>query len=582
MKLFSTYLLILLFLCSCSENQRYSQLLSEADRIMNLDDDSARAAIRILDAAKSDLQDFTTSQKMRYKLLYHKAMNKADSIFTSDSIMQEVVDYYERHGTANEKMLAYYVLGCVYRDLHEAPMALEYYNKATEQADTTAKVCDYATLCRVYSQMGILFEKQFLPYQEIICMDKAVKYAYLAKDTLNAIRYYQNKESFYSDQNKLDSAIIINNRAAMLFKKHGFQREANIALGCNFSYYLKKGNLKRAKESFEAYQSANYNGNTNWEDAYAFVLYEKGLYYLAEGKNDSAYSCLKQSLEQSKSYSNLAASTRGLAQYYLKTNNSVLAAKYALQSSAYNDSDLISIRHGELQQVQAMFDYNRNKEIANEALLKARHRMAMIYVIAISGLMLFIVSYFIYKKRLKQRNQRIAMAQKMHHDSVLQLNLAQQELAKLHDVNEKTIATLIKEKEDAIHNLQEEVKKYEDTNSGHTLLALDKQLKHSSCYKNLIYLENHPQKKMTTEDWENLEETVENIVSSFAYLKQKLNTKEYHICLLVKLRFSPSTISRFIGTSLSDISNYRQKMLLKICGKTGKAKEFDEYIRNLL
>ena len=413
-------------------------------------------------------------------------------------------------------------------------------------------------------------------------MDKAVKYAYLAKDTLNAIRYYQNKESFYSDQNKLDSAIMINNHAAMLFKQHGFQREANIALGCNFSYYLKKGNLKRAKESFEAYQSANYKGNTNWEDAYAFVLYEKGLYYLAVGKNDSAYSCLRQSLEQSKSFSNLTISTKGLAQYYLKINNSVLAAKYALQSSAYNDSDLISIRHGELQQVQAMFDYNRNKEIANEALLKARHRMAMIYVIAISGLMLFIVSYFIYKKRLKQRNQRITMAQKKYRNSVLQLNLAQQELAKLHDVNEKTIATLIKEKEEAIHNLQEEVKKYEDTNSGHTLLALDKQLKHSSCYKNLIYLENHPQKKMTTEDWENLEETVENIVSSFAYLKQKLNTKEYHICLLVKLRFSPSTISRFIGTSLSDISNYRQKMLLKICGKTGKAKEFDEYIRNLL
>lgn len=463
-----------------------------------------------------------------------------------------------------------------------APMAIEYYNKATAQADTTSLDCDYATLCRVYSQMGILFEKQFLPYQEIICMDKAVKYAYLAKDTLNAIRYYQNKESFYSDQNKLDSAIIINNRAAMLFKKHGFEREANIALGCNFSYYLKKGNLKRAKESFEAYQSANYKGNSNWEDAYAFVLYEKGLYYLAVGKNDSAYSCLRQSLEQSKSFSNLTVSTKGLAQYYLKTNNSVLAAKYALQSSAYNDSDLISIRHGKLQQVQAMFDYNRNKEIANEALFKARHRMRVIYVIVISGILLFIVSYSIYKKRLKQRSLRIAMAQKKYHDSIQQLNIAQQELEELLDLNEKTITALVKDKEEAIQKLQEEINKYEEANIGHSLLELDHQLKQSPIYKKLIYLENHPLENMANADWTNLEKTVEELVFSFANLKQRLNTKEYHICLLVKLHFSPSTISRFIGTSLSDISNYRQKMLLKICGRTGKSKEFDEYIRSLL
>ncbi len=86
-------------------------------------------------------------------------------------------------------MLANYVLGCVYRDLHEVPLALEYYNKATEQADTTATDCDYGTLYRVYSQMGFIFSKQYLPYQILRRFSKAEKYAYLAKDTLNA--YYK-------------------------------------------------------------------------------------------------------------------------------------------------------------------------------------------------------------------------------------------------------------------------------------------------------------------------------------------------------------------------------------------------------
>ncbi len=38
-------------------------------------------------------------------------MNKAYIDFTSDSTMLEVVDYYEQHGSANEKMLTILYLG---------------------------------------------------------------------------------------------------------------------------------------------------------------------------------------------------------------------------------------------------------------------------------------------------------------------------------------------------------------------------------------------------------------------------------------------------------------------------------------
>ena len=577
-----TWILLPILFVSCTGNKAYDKLLIKADSIMNIDDDSAEVAIRMMQSIKPELSQFSKSQKKRYELLYHKAMNKAYIDFTSDSTMLEVVDYYEQHGSANEKMLACYILGCVYRDMHEAPMALEYYNKATELADTTAKDCDYATLCRIYSQMGFLFAKQHLPHQELASLDKAVKYAYLAKDTLNAIRYYQNKQAIYASQNKLDSAIIINNQAAKLFKQIGALKEANIAFGCNFEYYLKKKMLKEAEEAFKAYLSTNYHGNDNWKDAYAYILYERGSYYMALGKMDSAYSCLKQSFEQSKSFSNLAASTRGLAQYYAKTSNPVLAAKYALLSSAYNDSDLIATRQGQLQQVQAMYNYNRNKDIAYKAQLKAEQRMSIIYIVIICAILLFIVSISIYRKRLRLRNKRIAMVQKMYNDSVQQLNEAQQELLKLQDLNENTIATLVKEKEETIQKLQMEVKKYEEANIGHNLLELEKQLKQSPIYQQLVYLENHPLEKMTKNDWSNLEETVEKFVYGFADLKQKLNTKEYHICLLVKLHFSPSTISSLIGTSLSDISNSRRRMLAKICGNSGNGKDFDDYIHHIL
>ena len=367
-------LLILMILASCAGNRKYDDLMQRADSIMDVDDDSATVAIRMLDGIKPQLPEFSQSQKMRYELLRHKAMNKACITFTSDSVMKEVVDYYDRHGSANERMLANYVLGCVYRDLHEAPMALEYYNKATEQADTAAQDCDYATLCRVYSQMGVLFSKQYLPYQELFSFEKATHYAYKAHDTLNAIRYYYNKTGAYTYLDNEDSAIIVNTRAAELFRKHGYDRAADIAFGCNYVYYLKRNNIDKAKKAFEAYNRANFVGNQNYEDSYAFLLYEKGLFFLQTNQLDSAYCKLNESLKLSKSFNNKAITTKTLAQYYLKRNNPILATKYALKSTEYNDSDLVRVRKTQLHQLQAMYDYSRNKNLAIISEKKAEMR----------------------------------------------------------------------------------------------------------------------------------------------------------------------------------------------------------------
>lgn len=62
------------------------------------------------------------------------------------------------------------------------------------------------------------------------------------------------------------------------------------------------------------------------------------------GQLDSACYILQQSLKFCKSFSNKAATTKALAHYYAKVNQPSLAMKYALQSSEYNDSDLIEAR----------------------------------------------------------------------------------------------------------------------------------------------------------------------------------------------------------------------------------------------
>ena len=571
--------LLLVAIVSCMGNKRYDNLMQRADSIMDSNDDSAKVAIELLNKVKPQLDDFTKGQRMRYELLYHKAMNKACITFTSDSVMKEVVDYYDHHGSANERMLANYVLGCVYRDMHEAPMALEYYDKATEQADTTAADCDYGTLYRVYSQMGFLFSKQYLPYQLLDAFGKAEKYAYLAKDTFNAIVNYQNQGEVYDFLGKKDSAIAINLQAAKLFKKHGNDYAAAIAFGCNYKYYIEKKDFINAKKAFEAYNSTGYEGNSNYEDAKAYVLYQKGTYYLFVNKQDSAYDNLSLSFKICKSYSIKAATTKALAQYYAKVNQPAMAMKYALQSSEYNDSDLIEARKTQLQQVQAMYDYSRNQEIAKNAEQKAERSTRMNYMIVLSCLMLFLLLSYIYRKQIAIKKKKIAVSKLLYEDSLLNLKRLQDERAKLVAENDNKLAQVIMEKENTISKLKAEITHIQERYSLSSVSDADLILKDSSIYKKIKFIEVHPKEKMCEEDWKELADTIEEVVPNFIpVLKNKLNDKDYQICLLVRLGFSTSLVARLLGLSDAAISKSRKTMLKKICRKEGKPKEFDEYI----
>ena len=575
-------LLIIMLLASCAGNRKYDDLMQRADSIMNVNDDSAKVAIRMLDGVKSQLSEFTKKQRMRYELLRHKAMNKACITFTSDSVMKEVVDYYDNHGSANERMLANYVLGCVYRDMHEAPMALEYYNKATEQADTTAADCDYGTLYRVYSQMGFLFSKQYLPYQLLDAFGKAMKYAYLAKDTLNAIINYQNRENAYSYLGNKDSVIAINLHAATMFKQIGNNYAAAIAFGCNYKYYIEKKDFINAKKAFEAYNSTGYEGNSNYEDAKAYVLCLKGTYYMFTGQLDSACYILQQSLKFSKSFSNKAATTKALAHYYAKVNQPSLAMKYALQSSEYNDSDLIEARKTQLQQVQAMYDYGRNQEIARMAEQKAKRSTQMNYMIVFACVILFLFLSYIYRKQLALKKKRIAASKLVYEDCLLKLKRLQEEKAQLVAEKDKKLAQIITEKENAISKLVSEIHDIQNRYSLSSMSDAYLVLKNSSIYKKIQCIEAHPLEEMTEEDWTELADTVEELIPNFIpMLKNRVSDRDYRICLLIRLGIPASLMARLLNLSDAAISKSRKTMLKKLCGKVGKPKEFDEYVLHI-
>ena len=87
-------------------------------------------------------------EDMRLRLDYVSRCNRADTVFTEAWLprVDSLVSYFDRHGNANERMMAHYLQGRVYHDMGEAPASLQAYYDAIDCADTTKTDCDFKTM----------------------------------------------------------------------------------------------------------------------------------------------------------------------------------------------------------------------------------------------------------------------------------------------------------------------------------------------------------------------------------------------------------------------------------------------------
>jgi hypothetical protein len=172
-------------------------------------DEHPDSALQILDSLGQYENEFNRHFRMQYQLHRQNAVNKTSDKFTSDSLCQVLVSYFDRCGTVNERVLAHYLLGRAYTDMGEAPMAISSYQDATSVADTTATDFNYSTLSCAYSQMASLFRQQLLLTNEIEAREKASHYAFRANQIQWGLYDQVLSAGAYILLNKKDSAEII-------------------------------------------------------------------------------------------------------------------------------------------------------------------------------------------------------------------------------------------------------------------------------------------------------------------------------------------------------------------------------------
>ena len=276
-------------------------------------------------------------------LLALQAENQADTVFKSDSAALRLVRHFDSPacllGTSNDRMLAHYLLGRAHADMGEAPAAIQDYYDAIECADTTAKDCDFYLLNRIYGQMAYLLFKQGLYANSLLICDKAIHFAWKAKDNRNAIVALCFKSNAYEKLGKDDSVLIVSKQAHDLFLRYGFQEDAAKALSGIFEWQIKHGNFSDAYKLIKVYEkeSGKFDSSGNVKPGYEIHFYLKGKCFLGLQQYDSAEYYFRQELKSGKDFNNQDAASYGLTELYRIKGNPDSVAKYAVISVGKNN-----------------------------------------------------------------------------------------------------------------------------------------------------------------------------------------------------------------------------------------------------
>ena len=366
--------------------------------------------------------------RMRAGLDSINQRNRNDQPITAADV-QPYVNFFDDHGTPNDRLLAHYLLGRAYHDHGEAPMALQCYQDALDYADTLSGDCDYVQLSRVFGQMAQIFYEQGLYRQHIQCEKKSIKFAWLGNDTLAALMSNEQEFLSYYELGIIDSAIIVIEEVAHKYNQYGRSVNSAISLGLAIPLLIDKREFPKAKHYMNLYESysGRFDSHGNIEAGREIYYKTKGLYFLYTENLDSAEYYFRKELRNGSDLGNQNSAANGLALLYHKIHKPDSAAKYAIYAYTMLDSVYAQRSTKEVERMQALYDYTRHQEIARREQERASSEKSKRQLsITILFVVTLLAIYIIRKMYLDRKRRQVQYIQNLE-----QLEQTQSELLQL-------------------------------------------------------------------------------------------------------------------------------------------------------
>ena len=542
---------VLLLLVACTGNK--VEYLVEADRLLLTNPDSAYA---VLAAHEPELDRQDKATQMKHRLLMADAQNKCFRQMPSEEEFEPVVNYYDRRGTNNERMRAYYLHGRICHDKEEVADAVLSYERAMEIADTTKKDCDYNTLFRVYGQMASLYNQYNMPEDGLRAWEKYSYYAQKAGDTYNYIRGIELKlDSYYLLGDTLQ-IISQTKKAHDLYEQNGYGQSAATVYPTLIYIYLKQGKYEEANRLMQIFENeSGLFADGEITQGHGFYYQSKGLYYQGIHKNDSAEYFFRKLLQCGPKYE----AYNGLLSVYGYANKIDSIKKYSELQDIAIEEMLREQQADNYHKINTLHKYSNYKKIALVETQKTHTRERIIIVLVAAAVLLSFIGYRRFRHYQKDKVLEINQITDKYVRAKLKCEVLNEDLSVLKGiktVNEK----MIENRQQQIADLSTKIGKYKER-----LQSLKTNEKFQAL-KECRIVEYFDEKKLHTlnfstpseNEWRQLKEAFSLHMPLFMTTlteNDALSERELRVCLLESLGFSPGEIAVVLDTTSQIVTN---------------------------
>lgn len=572
MNKFNYILLFLLCFASlgCEERQEYRDALSRAEAVMETNPDSA---LVVLDSLNAYSSDFNRHFNMQYQLQLTNARMKSGILFTTDSLTLSLIDYFDSHGTDDERALAYYIYGCSLVDLGQAPEALQAYYTALESIDTTQTNCNYNLLKGIYGQMSQIFHQQNLPHDEIWALKHYIENVERTSDPSEIAFAKSRMTSPYYLLNRIDTVLQITQEAYETLKSIGDNQNAAIILGSTIHFDLEKGELNKVKKSIEIYENESglFDKSGNIANGFEGYYCYKGLYELAINQLDSAEVYFRKAIR----YDYTSDGYKGLMSVYRKRNNVDSVFKFSLLYEAAQDTLHNQMRTTAIHQMSALYNYNRSQKEAEQEREKSRIlKMSIVFVIILFILLLILLQWLYLRNQRKKKRELAKLNKRLQRAATAHSEIS----AELQMLKDKDYDRIIAEKEskecalkDEIEKLNTTIKNYQQTKTKEPVDNLDAFLSSDIAILITKKADSKTEKPhITDRQWSLLQSQFCKSLPAMnkAFTEGKsLSELQKKSCILILLGIPDTTIRMMLDCSKSVFSDAKLHSNVKLFGQ---------------
>ena len=479
----------------------------------------------------------------RYKLLGIRLRDKAYITHTSSDEAMGVVEYFEKNGSQEEKLEAYYYLASVCRDLKDYPQAMDYFRRVACSDTVEANRKTLRLIQNACSQLSLIYKLVMLPEEALEMAKRGLSIANQMGGH-NPVLLMDVASSIMEARNPLLAKDYMDEAFDMLSAKNGWARHPDITAELMMYYAMiddadKMEICRKVLGLMDAKQLPH-----NYLNALFY-------YYQRHNLTDSMLYVQKRIAASSNSWAGKTNSSRWLTQYFMGKHDMGNAVLYQNLWYAAMDSALEKRRVEQTALSSGQHRYSEIRELYHTAKLQAEEEKMRTWRLgSVFMAVLFVVSLVFYQ-RLRLHSRQLAKKN-------MELNAALE--------RERMAQNVIEEKDETIKQ-----KDNRQTKMLHRIIQLihhTNQMSASADMKQLCadfealsYGKQYP----TPEDWNRLMAVVDNENPDFAAMLHKklkrIDDSILRTAYLLKIGMDNIHISNLMNAPRQTTWNRTKKLL---------------------